>query len=385
MSASIPLKHGVFLAPYHAPRENPTIMLRRDIELCILLEKLGFHEVWVGEHHSSGFEMIASPEVFIAAAAEATKRIRFGAGVISLPYHHPLMVANRIAQLDHLTMGRVTFGFGPGQLVSDAMMIGLDANKARSRMAEALDAIMRLLAGESVTLETDWFTLKDARAHLLPYSDPLPMAVASAITPSGGKLAGQYGMSMLCVAASVIGGFDVLAENWKIANDVAAKHGNTMDARNLRLVATMHIAETREKARENVRFGLEHWATFYDVASNNPFKSDGRDLVDVLIDSGRAVIGTPDDAVEMIERMQRQQGSFGHFVQQHVDWADWEATQKSYELYARFVMPKFAKSNANRLYSFNNIVEDQEVQRAKRLEAVDLAFKAHAAQSAEQK
>ncbi len=380
-----PLKHGIFLAPYHPVEENPTTALQRDIEMCGYLERLGFDEIWVGEHHSSGFEMIASPELFIAAAAQATRRIRFGTGVISLPYHHPLMVANRLAQLDHQTMGRVTFGFGPGQLVSDAMMIGLDPNKSRDRMAEALDAIVRLMNGEAVTMKTEWFELNDARAHLLPYSDPPKFAVASAITPSGGRLAGQYGMSMLCIAASVVAGFDVLAKNWEVACQVAAENGHTMQRSELRLVAPMHIAETRAQARENVKFGLERWAKFYDVASNNPYVSDGRELVDVLIESKRAVIGTPEDAIAMIERMQGQQGEFGFFLQQHVDWADWEQTRRSHELYARFVMPHFAKANRNRRHSFDWIVADQDAQRAKRLEAVDLAFKKHEAQQAGKK
>ena len=95
-------------------------MLHRDLELVEWLDQLGYDEAWIGEHHSAGFEIIASPELFIAAAAERTKHIRLGTGVISLPYHNPLMVADRIMQLDHKTRGRVMFGVGPGLLPSDA-------------------------------------------------------------------------------------------------------------------------------------------------------------------------------------------------------------------------------------------------------------------------
>ncbi|KWT73944.1 MULTISPECIES: LLM class flavin-dependent oxidoreductase [unclassified Variovorax] len=377
--SQIPLQHGVFLAPYHPNEESPTTWLRRDIELAQHLDKLGFAELWVGEHHSGGFEIIASPDLFIAAAAEVTRRIRFGTGVMTLPYHNPLVVANRIAQLDHQTMGRVSFGFGPGLLMSDALMMGIDPEKTRDMLLEAIDVIVRLLRGESVTARTDWFNLVEARAHLLPYSQPLEMAVASAGTPSGGRAAGKFGMSMLCVAASQVGAFDVLASNWKIANEVAAQYGNTMDPAKLRLVAPVHIAETREKALENVRHGLDRWVRYYDMASPNPFPKDGRDPVDILIDSGRAVIGTPEDAIAMIERLRGKQGQFGVFLAQHVDWADWDQTMKSFELYARYVMPHFSGANANRIATYNVMAERVEEFKALRRGAADKAFAQHEA------
>ncbi|VTU27206.1 Limonene 1,2-monooxygenase [Variovorax sp. PBL-H6] len=377
--SQIPLQHGVFLAPYHPNEESPTTWLRRDIELAQHLDKLGFAELWVGEHHSGGFEIIASPDLFIAAAAEVTRRIRFGTGVMTLPYHNPLVVANRIAQLDHQTMGRVSFGFGPGLLMSDALMMGIDPEKTRDMLLEAMDVIVRLLRGESVTAKTEWFNLVEARAHLLPYSQPLEMAVASAGTPSGGRAAGKFGMSMLCVAASQVGAFDVLASNWRIANEVAAQYGNTMDPAKLRLVAPVHLAETREKARENVRHGLDRWVRYYDMASPNPFPKDGRDPVDILIDSGRAVIGTPEDAIAMIERLRGKQGQFGVFLAQHVDWADWDQTMKSFELYARYVMPHFSGANANRIATYNVMAERVEEFKALRRGAADKAFAQHEA------
>ena len=104
------------------PREY--VALERELELIQWLDVLGFDEIYVGEHHSAGWETIASPELFLAVAAERTRYIRLGTGVISLPYHHPLMVANRMVQLDHLTRGRVILGVGPGALAPDALMPG---------------------------------------------------------------------------------------------------------------------------------------------------------------------------------------------------------------------------------------------------------------------
>src|SRR5436190_1347758 len=118
-------------------------------------------------------DLFASPEVFIATLAERTKRIRLGTGVVSLPYHHPFMVAQRIVLLDHLTRGRAMLGVGPGALPSDAFMLGIDPAVQRDRMEESLDVILRLLRDdEPVTHESDWFTLREGRLHLEPYTKP---------------------------------------------------------------------------------------------------------------------------------------------------------------------------------------------------------------------
>ena len=367
----------MFLAPYHPVEESPTTWIRRDIELAKHVDHLGFAEMWVGEHYSGGFEMIAAPDMFIAAAAEVTRRLRFGTGVITLPFHNPLVVANRITQLDHMTMGRVSFGFGPGLLMQDAQMMGLDPKLTRDMMLQAIDVITRLLRGEAVTEKTSWYNLVNAHVHLMPYSQPLELAVASSITPSGGAAAGKYGLSMLCVAAAAKGGYDSLGTNWAVANQVAAENGKVMDPANLRLVVPMHIAETREKARENVRYGLEQWVRYYDLAAPSPFPRDGMDVVDAMIESKRAVIGTADDAIQMIERMQAKQGEFGVILTQHVDWADWDQTLKSYELYARYVMPHFSNANLNRNATLKIMRDSLPEHSAVRRQAADIAIEKH--------
>ncbi|HBA44007.1 MAG TPA: LLM class flavin-dependent oxidoreductase [Alphaproteobacteria bacterium] len=347
------MRNGIFMAPFHPVDEDPTMALARDLELVEWLDRLGYDEAWIGEHHSAGFEIIASPELFIAAVAERTRHIRLGTGVVSLPYHNPLMTANRIIQLDHMTRGRVMFGAGPGLLPSDASMLGIDPSTQRDRMAEALDVILRLFAGETVSETTEWYTLNEARLHLLPYSDPYPeVAVASSITPSGGRLAGKYDLGMLCVAATQAGGFDALGENWKIANEIAQEtRGKPMDPRRLRLVGPVHIAETREKARENVQFGIHKWLDYFsriNPTSSAQVDNRGGDPVDTMIASGSAVIGTPDDAVAQIRRLQDKQGEFGCFLQLAHNWADFDSTKKSYELWQRYVMPQLTGANRNR-------------------------------------
>src|SRR5277367_1898285 len=141
------LRFGAFLAPFHPLDENPTLAIERDLDVAQHMDKLGYDELWVGEHHSAGYEIIASPELFIATAAERTRHIRLGTGVASLPYHHPLMLAERINQLDHITRGRVMFGVGPGALPTDATMMGINPMNQRDMMEESLEAILALLDG----------------------------------------------------------------------------------------------------------------------------------------------------------------------------------------------------------------------------------------------
>jgi limonene 1,2-monooxygenase len=151
-----PMKFGTFIGPLHDPEHNPTLAIRRDLDFVQYLDELGYDEAWIGEHHSNGYETIPAPEIFIAAAAERTQRIKLGTGVVSLPYHHPFIVADRMVFLDHLTRGRMIFGVGPGAFPSDAHMLGLDFAQSRPKMTSGLDAIMRLLTEDDpVTIETD--------------------------------------------------------------------------------------------------------------------------------------------------------------------------------------------------------------------------------------
>jgi limonene 1,2-monooxygenase len=380
---SIPLRHGIFLAPFHSVRENPTLTLQRDLELMSVLDELGFAEAWIGEHHSAGMETIDSPEIFIAAAAERTKHIKFGTGVISLPYHHPLNVANRILQLDHMTRGRIMLGVGPGLLASDALMMGIEPETTRDRMEESLDVILRLFNGDIVTETSEWYTMREARTHLRPYSSPHPeVCVASALTPSGGRLAGKYDLGMLCVAAGVQAGFDALDVNWKVATEAAADRGKEMDRNGLRCVVGMHLAESREQAMADIRFGAQE---YIDYLNNNQPRfhiPEGVDTVEWIVDNQIAVVGTADDAIARIEAIKEKQGEFGCLLLLATNWADWEATKKSYELYARYVMPHFDNSNLNRTESFDWVTAHQAELVAKRTAAAEQMTAKHQAEQA---
>jgi limonene 1,2-monooxygenase len=347
------LGFGIFLAPFHPVGQNPTLALERDLQLIEHLDELGFNEAWVGEHHSAGYEIIASPEVFIAAAAARTSHIKLGTGVSSLPYHHPLMLADRLSLLDHLTRGRLLIGVGPGALPSDAFMMGIDPAKQRDMMEEALEAILALFRSEEpIDRMTSWFTLRQARLQLRPYQRPHPeVAVAAQVSPAGPRAAGRFGLSLLSIGATSAGGFDVLGSHWNVMEERAEEFNTIVDRTKWRLVGPMHLADTKEQAIKDVEFGLAHWMDYFQRVAALPLAPDATNhasMVEALNASGMAVIGTVEDAIAQIERLQVQSGGFGSFLFMAHEWANTQATRHSYELVARYVLPRF-QGSARRL------------------------------------
>jgi limonene 1,2-monooxygenase len=345
------MKFGVFMAPFHRPGENPTLALERDLEILQWLDTLGFDEAYVGEHHSAGWETICSPEVFLATAAERTRHIRLGTGVISLPYHHPYMVANRMVLLDHLTRGRVILGVGPGALASDALMLGIPSERQREMMDEALGVIIRLFEStEPLTYKSDWFQLHEAVLQLRPYQEPsIPIAVASVQSPAGVQLAGKHGASVLSLSIPREAVRQTsLKELWSIGEETAAAHGKTLRREDWRLVVACHLAESRKEAIEDVRMASGREMTeYFGRTLGHPIPDVPADqIVDYMVERNQWIVGTPDDCIAGIERLQEMSGGFGGFMVRVEDWARRDKTLHSYELLARYVMPRFQGSLA---------------------------------------
>jgi limonene 1,2-monooxygenase len=358
------LNFGAFLAPHHPIGEHPMLQFRRDLDLVQHLDTLGYEEFWCGEHHSSGWEMIASPEMFLAAAGERTRRIKLATGVVSLPYHHPFNVAQRMVQLDHMTGGRAIFGSGPGALASDAHTLAIDPMLLRDRQDEAIGAIRRLFRGERVTMKSDWFTLQDAKLQLLPLQEEMPCAVASQISPSGMTLAGKHGIGIISIGSLSEEGLNALPTQWGFAEDAAAKHGQTVDRKNWRVLLSWHIAETREKARAEARDGLlRHNNEYITATLQRPgaitFANPDEAVDKIAFAPGAvATIGTPDDLVARIKSVLQAAGGFGTVVGFVHDWANPENTMRSWDMVARYVVPEIngyvAKLRESREFVVNN-------------------------------
>ena len=344
-----PIKFGTFLAPHHPLGESPTLQFQRDLDLAAHLDSLGYDEFWCGEHHSTGWEMIASPEMFLAAAGQRTHTIKLGTGVVSLPYHHPFNVAQRMVQLDHMTRGRAIFGSGPGALPSDAHTLRIEPITQRDRQDEALGVIIRLLRGDDrFDYDCEWFTMRDASLQILPLQDVMPMATASSISPSGMQLAGKYGIGALSIASTSKEGLQALPTQWGFAEQAATAHGQTVSRNDWRVLMSWHIAETREQAKKEAMLGLQKWHNEYNVdVLGRPGAlrvEDPNELFEQVAagganGGGAAVIGTPDDLIEAVLAMQETTGGFGTVLGFANDWANNEATMRSWDMVARYVIP----------------------------------------------
>jgi limonene 1,2-monooxygenase len=225
-------------------------------------------------------------------------------------------------------------------------MMGIDPLRQREMMDEALEAILALLtADEPVTRETDWFRLRDARLQLRPYTRPhMEMAVAAQVSPAGPRAAGKYGLGLLSLGATSFQGFDALGHHWQIAEEMAARHGRRVERARWRLVGPMHIAPTMDQARRDVEFGLKAWVDYFLRVAALPVVGEAvevGDMVDAMNANGYGVIGTPAQAAAQIERLWTQSGGFGTYLLMAHEWADREATLRSYELFARYVIPQF--------------------------------------------
>ena len=362
------IKFGAFLAPHHPIGEHPMLQFQRDIDLVEHLDRLGYDEFWCGEHHSTGWETIASPEMFLAAAGQRSHRIKLGTGVISLPYHHPYNVAQRMVQLDHMTGGRAIFGSGPGALPSDAFTLGIDPMTQRDRQDEAIGVIKRLMKGEArFDHESEWFTLKNAALQLLPLQEDMEFVVASMISPSGMTLAGKYGAGALSIGSMSTAGLQSLPLQWSFAQDSAEKHGQSVDRSNWRIVMNFHIAETREQAREEAKHGLMKWHNEYTVGT---LMRPGAEIYDspdeaaddmAFGDNAAIVIGTPDDLIDSIRKMHELTGGFGTIIGFVHDWCTPEQNFRSWDRVARYVVPEInGYLNAYR-ESRQDVIDNREV------------------------
>ncbi len=342
------MRFGIFLAPFHKPGINPTLALEQDLELISWLDRCGYDEAWCGEHHSAGSEISASPEILIAVASQRTRSIKLGTGVVSVSYHNPLWVAERIVQLDHLTRGRVMLGLGPGSLPSDGAMIGISQTQTRPLLEDGLGIIMKLLTSdEPVDFKNERWDLQGARLHLRPYSNPLfDIAVPAVASPTGAKLAGKHGIGLLSIGATTAAGFDALALHWDVMEQQAAHYKTRVDRAKWRLVGMVHCAETMEQAYRDVEYGIEQWFDYFQEVAAFPQMavpgSNIREMISFVNDSGFGAIGTPEMVNAQIDRLWKQSnGGFGAYLMLAHNWANFEATKRSYDMVARHVFPRW--------------------------------------------
>jgi limonene 1,2-monooxygenase len=343
------MKFSVFMMPLHHPSENPALAFDRDISLIHLADELDFDEFFIGEHHSGGWETMPAPEMALAKASAQAHRIRLGTSVISAPFHHPFHIAERMAFLDHLTRGRAILGVGPCALVTDKKLFGLPDEKLHPMLAESVDIIVRLLEStEPIDYEGRFWSFKQMRLQLRSYQQPrMPLAIASSGNAISLELAGKYGMLFLSPAGKNVRNNQTKAEQWNKVEAIAARHGTVTSRANWRLATCVHLADSKEEAWRDVEANIKRdMEYFVSIGLKAPYESyPGQPASEITPRSGADrrdwIIGTPDEAIAQIERMQAETAGFGGLMLTSHEWTSSDKIRRSLELFARYVMPHF--------------------------------------------
>jgi limonene 1,2-monooxygenase len=343
------MRFSIFMMPLHYPTENPSLAFDRDIALIHFADELGFDECFIGEHHSGGWETMPAPEMALAKASAHAHRVRLGTSVISVPFHHPFHVAERMAFLDHLTRGRAILGVGPCALVTDKNLFALPTEKLYPMMAESVEIIVRLLeSAEPIDYDGQFWQLRKMRLQLRSYQQPrMPLAIASSGNAVSLELAGKFGMLFLSPAGKNVRNNQTKAEQWQKVEAIAAKHGTKTSRDNWRIATCVYLAESREEAWRDVEASIGRDLQYFAaIGLKGPYEAyPGQPLSEITPRSGADrrdwIVGTPEDAIAQIERMQKETGGFGGLMLTTHEWVGTEKMRHSYELFARYVMPYF--------------------------------------------
>lgn len=355
------MRYGYFMMPLHPPGSALADTIEMDLRQIECLERLGYDEVWVGEHFTHEWENIPAPDLFIAAALQRTKRIRLGIGVSCMPNHTPFMLAHRVAQLDHMARGRLLWGVGPGATLGDFEVLGIDPRSGRQReiMREMVDVILDLwdnatpgeYEGTSYHFrvpEPDESFGK--RMHLTPYMHPHPpIAVAGASERSESlDVAGERGWLPMSGSLALE---RVLRSHWDQYAEGAQRVGRQAPRETWRISRTIHVAETTEQARREVLEGAigRAWREYFlpmtkrtrviERIKARPEMTDDEVTIDYLMDN-LFVVGDPDECARRLNVISESVGGFGMVLAIAHDWEDPAIWERSMRLLAQDVIPQ---------------------------------------------
>ncbi len=186
--------------------QRPTVddhaVIEETIQQCVLADQVGFDTLWFVEHHFlTSFSMSPCPEVLFGALSRLTKRIRLGFGVVILPYHHPVRVAERVAMVDHMSGGRVEFGTGRSAPYEQTGM-GLDPRNTRAMWEESLRMIPKIWEDGLFSWEGQFWNVPPREVRPKPYQKPHPAIWVAALQPATYQLAAELGIGVMALSVA---------------------------------------------------------------------------------------------------------------------------------------------------------------------------------------
>jgi len=359
------MRLGLFMMPVHPPERSFTDTLAEDTEKSLLADRLGFEELWMGEHFSATSEPIPSPLMFMAGLVPRTKTLRFGTGVINLPNHDPVVVAAEAAQFDHMSRGRFMLGVGPGGLLSDFELFRhTDVNVRNRKVVEAVRIMRQIwsqdppydIDGEfwSVRLKTNVIPELGVGYMPKPYQKggpPISLSLASPNSHSARTAAQQdWGI----ISANIIPTYSV-ASHWAIYSKARGEMGKRASGDSWRVSRNVMVAPSDAEAYDRV-FGEKSSHRYFftyvraalsgvgllSILKPRPDMPDAQATAEVITE-GCTLYGSPKTVLDKLVAFRDEVGPFGTLLMTGLDWrGPNEATEReAMQLLAHEVMPKF--------------------------------------------
>ncbi len=354
------MKAGYFTMPLHPPGADTAASLEMDLAQVIALEQLGFTEAWIGEHISSEWENIPAPDLFIAQALARTSKIVFGTGVNCLPNHSPLMLAQRIAQLDQMARGRFYWGIGSGGFPGDFEVLDLDPASLAQRgiTREVLDEILYLWGDPAPGLRDHarWryrVPKRDSeigiRLHMKPYQKPHPPIGVAGIGPKSDMLtlAGERGWIPMSINVVTT---PVLQMHWKTYTEAAARVNRPVDRATWRICRDVYVGDTPEQARRDVIDGVlgRDWREYFLPILRRTNTMMGPKIDPAMPDDAVTpeylaenlwIVGDVAEVTAKLRKLYDDVGGFGTLLVIGHEWVPGDRWHRSMTRLAREVLP----------------------------------------------
>lgn len=356
------IRYGMFLMPIHNPAKPLAQCYDEDLELVVRCEQLGFSEFWCGEHHSSTYENIVMPEIFIAKALGMTKTIRLGPAPVCLQYHHPIDVASRLAFLDHLSHGRLGVCFGVGSVPTDLEMHGVEPKHSGAMMAEAIDIIIKLWTSDPPYQIKGQFWTVNLKEHVTPelgigvihkpLQQPYPPIAVPCINRNSWSVrsAGAQGFHLFSHHMASLG---ALTDHWQTYSAAAHAAGRQPRPKDWKVSRNIFVSDSTTEAyriaRENslgrcINYILELTRRWGNISmwKRDSDMSDAQCGLDYFLNEV-IIAGDPEEVTRQLLSLRERIGPFGTLVMVAHDWDDKESWVHSLELFANEVMPSLNK------------------------------------------
>lgn len=332
------MKFGLALSAQHLPEDSQTARFREHIEQVRLARAVGFDSVWAGQHYLAAPFTYFQPIPTLARVAADAEGMRLGTGVLLLPLHHPVEVAETLATLDVITGGRFIFGVGLGYRDAENQAMGLDPKQRVGRLIEGLAVIERLWTGEPVTWEGSYFRLEDVRISMPPVQRPRPPIWLAANGDAGVRRVAGLGDAWLMNPHSTLATLERQLALFRHTREALGRP----PAAETPIIKECHLAATRAAALAAVRPFLESKYQAYQRWEQDkalpPGESFALDFESLARD--RFLIGDPDSVADEIVRLQARLGVTTLIVRVQWPGLEQEAALRTIRLLGERVLPR---------------------------------------------